>query len=156
MDVPTLLRAGARVLTEAGVPSPETDVSALLAHAWDIDASTLARRRLFAEAVPAAVADRFARLLDERSRRMPLQHLTGVAHFRRLDLAVGPGVFVPRPETELLVTEVLDHLAHREGDTAPLVLDLCSGSGAIALSVALERPGTRVIGIEREAGAETE
>ncbi|WP_137825926.1 peptide chain release factor N(5)-glutamine methyltransferase [Brevibacterium sp. 2SA] len=157
MDVPTLLRAGARVLTEAGVPSPETDVSALLAHAWDIDASTLARRRLFAEEVPAAVATRFARLLDERSRRIPLQHLTGVAHFRRLELLVGPGVFVPRPETELLVTEVLDHLSRRETaadpNTAPLVVDLCSGSGAIALSVALERPGTRVIGIEREAGA---
>lgn len=152
-DVPTLLRAGVRVLTEAGVPSPDADAAALLAHAWEIDETDLSRRRLFSDAVPAEVAAGFARLVAERARRIPLQHLTGVAHFRRLSLRVGPGVFVPRPETELLVTEVLDHLAHGDGGAPPLVVDLCSGSGAIALSVALEHPGVRVIGIEREASA---
>ncbi len=123
------------------------------AHAWEIDETDLSRRRLFSDAVPAEVAAGFARLVAERARRIPLQHLTGVAHFRRLSLRVGPGVFVPRPETELLVTEVLDHLAHGDGGAPPLVVDLCSGSGAIALSVALEHPGVRVIGIEREASA---
>lgn len=152
-DVPTLLRAGVRVLTEAGVPSPDADAAALLAHAWEVDETDLSRRRLFSDAVPAEVAAGFARLVAERARRIPLQHLTGVAHFRRLSLRVGPGVFVPRPETELLVTEVLDHLAHGDGGAPPLVVDLCSGSGAIALSVALEHPGVRVIGIEREASA---
>lgn len=152
-DVPTLLRAGVRVLTEAGVPSPDADAAALLAHAWEVDETDLSRRRLFADAVPAEVAAGFARLVAERARRIPLQHLTGVAHFRRLSLRVGPGVFVPRPETELLVTEVLDHLAHGDDGAPPLVVDLCSGSGAIALSVALEHPGVRVIGIEREAPA---
>lgn len=169
------------MLSEAGVPSPDADATALLAHAWDLEAGALARRRLFAEAVPAVVAARFAHVIDARSRRIPLQHLTGIAHFRRLSLRVGPGVFVPRPETELLVTEVLDHLDRLAADEraadsspdssagssagstaaagsgggsrAPLVVDLCSGSGAIALSVALERPGTQVIGIEREARA---
>lgn len=152
-DVPTLLRAGVRVLTEAGVPSPDADAAALLAHAWEVDETDLSRRRLFADAVPAEVAAGFARLVAERARRIPLQHLTGVAHFRRLSLRVGPGVFVPRPETELLVTEVLDHLTHGDDGAPPLVVDLCSGSGAIALSVALEHPGVRVIGIEREASA---
>lgn len=152
-DVPTLLRAGVRVLTEAGVPSPDADAAALLAHAWEVDETDLSRRGLFSDAVPAEVAAGFARLVAERARRIPLQHLTGVAHFRRLSLRVGPGVFVPRPETELLVTEVLDHLAHGDDGAPPLVVDLCSGSGAIALSVALEHPGVRVIGIEREAPA---
>lgn len=155
-DVPTLLRAGVRVLTDAGVPSPDADAASLLAHAWEIDGADLSRRRLFAEAVPAEVAARFAHLVAERARRIPLQHLTGRAHFRRLSLRVGPGVFVPRPETELLVTEVLDHLKRDKdasGSGTPLVVDLCSGSGAIALSVALEHLGARVIGIEREAPA---
>lgn len=152
-DAPTLLRAGARVLAEADVPSPDSDVAALLAHAWGIDSATLSRRRLFAEAVPAAVAARFAHLIDERARRIPLQHLTGIAHFRRLELRVGPGVFVPRPETELLVGEVLDHLGDPGIPDAPLIVDLCSGSGAIALSIGLEHPGARVIGVEREEAA---
>ena len=89
-------------------------------------------------------------LAAERARRVPLQHLTGVAPFRHLDLAVGPGVFIPRPETELLVSWGLAAVA---GTREPLVVDLCSGSGAIALSVAHEHPGARVVAVERLPGA---
>jgi release factor glutamine methyltransferase len=89
-------------------------------------------------------------LAAERARRVPLQHLTGVAPFRHLDLAVGPGVFIPRPETELLVGWGLAAIA---GIREPLVVDLCSGSGAIALSVAHEHPGARVVAVERLPGA---
>jgi release factor glutamine methyltransferase len=85
-------------------------------------------------------------LAAERAKRIPLQHLTGVAAFRHIELAVGPGVFVPRPETELMVGWGLDRLA---GTPDPLVVDLCAGSGAIALSVAHELPGARVVAVER-------
>ncbi|WP_181778632.1 MULTISPECIES: peptide chain release factor N(5)-glutamine methyltransferase [Brevibacterium] len=158
-DVPQALRAAAGILAKGGVASPETDASALLAHAWGIEVRELSRRRLFAEAVPAAVLTDFAELIARRGTRVPLQHLTGSAAFRRLDLLVGPGVFVPRPETELLVTELLaelerlDERLDRDGDSAPFVIDLCSGSGAIALSVAHEHPRVRVLGIEREPAA---
>ena len=91
----------------------------------------------------------YAGLVDERARRVPLQHLTGRAHFRRLTLAVGPGVFVPRPETEVLVdlarAELTGLPAQAEG---PRVVDLCSGSGAIALAVKDECPDADVRGLE--------
>lgn len=79
-----------------------------------------------------------------------MQHITGVAPFRYLELAVGPGVFIPRPETETLVGWGLDALV---GADAPLVVDLCAGSGAIALSVAHEHPGAVVVAVEQSAGA---
>jgi release factor glutamine methyltransferase len=81
---------------------------------------------------------------------VPLQHLTGRAPFRHLELAVGPGVFVPRPETEQLTGWVLERLA---GVAEPLVVDLGAGSGAIALSVAHEHPAARVVAVERDPGA---
>ena len=95
-------------------------------------------------------AARFAGLLEQRADRVPLQHLTGRAPFRQLELSVGPGVFVPRPETELLVEWALARLSGLDG---PLVVDLGSGSGAIALSIAHEHPGARVTAVERDPGA---
>jgi release factor glutamine methyltransferase len=95
-------------------------------------------------------AARFDVLLDQRAARVPLQHLTGRAPFRSLELAVGPGVFVPRPETEQLVEWALGRLA---GVPEPVVVDLGSGSGAIALSIASEHPGARVTAVERDPGA---
>jgi release factor glutamine methyltransferase len=100
--------------------------------------------------VPTAAAARFAGLLEQRAARVPLQHLTGTAPFRHLELAVGPGVFVPRPETELIAGWVLGRIA---GLPRPTVVDLGTGSGAIALSVAGEHPGARVLAVERDAGA---
>ena len=100
--------------------------------------SALPRGLLTLDDVTDDDAARFAALLDQRADRVPLQHLTGRAPFRQLELAVGPGVFVPRPETELLVEWALDRLAGLYG---PLVVDLGSGSGAIALSIAHEHPG---------------
>ena len=105
---------------------------------------------LTAGEVPAEPAARFAALVDERAARVPLQHLTGTAPFRHLELSVGPGVFVPRPETELLAGWVLERIA---GLTDPCVVDLGTGSGAIALSVAQEHPGARVLAVERDAVA---
>ncbi len=126
--------------------SPRVDAELLLAHALG-----LPRQRLLTlAAVTEPAAGRFAALLEERAARVPLQHLTGIAAFRHLELAVGPGVFVPRPETEQIAGWVLARIA---GSPAPLVVDLGTGSGAIALSVAQEHPGARVTAVEADPGA---
>ncbi|GAB3944685.1 hypothetical protein GCM10027614_35250 [Micromonospora vulcania] len=93
---------------------------------------------------------RLDELVRRRVAREPLQHLTGRAGFRHLDLAVGPGVFVPRPETELLAGWGVEQ---GRGRPEPVVVDLCSGSGAIALAVAQELPGARVVAVERSPAA---
>jgi release factor glutamine methyltransferase len=122
------------------------DAELLLAFALGTTRSGL----LTTDDVPDDAAARFAGLLDQRADRVPLQHLTGRAPFRHLELAVGPGVFVPRPETEALVGWALERLA---GVPEPLVVDLGTGSGAIALSIAHEHPGARLLAVERDPGA---
>jgi release factor glutamine methyltransferase len=122
------------------------DAELLLAHVLGVPRSRL----LTLDEVPGDDAARFGALLDQRADRVPLQHLTGLAPFRHLELAVGPGVFVPRPETEQLAGWALDRLA---GVDAPVVVDLGSGSGALALSIAHEHPGARVTAVERDSGA---
>lgn len=146
MNCRTLLADAARRLAEAGVESPRVDAELLLAHVVGRPRAGL----LTLDDVAAEDAARFAGLLDQRADRVPLQHLTGRAPFRQLELAVGPGVFVPRPETELLVEWALEQLAGLDG---PIVVDLGSGSGAIALSIAHEHPGARVTAVERDPGA---
>ena len=141
-----MLAEAARRLAQAGVESPRVDAELLLAAVLDVPRSGLL---LLDEVAPQVVA-RFTGLVDQRSERVPLQHLTGRAPFRHLELAVGPGVFVPRPETELLAGWALDRLAGRSG---PVVVDLGSGSGALALSIAQEHPEARVIAVERDPGA---
>lgn len=141
------VRWAAGLLGDAGVPSPAHDARVLLAHALGVGTGALALRDAMTEAEAAA----YEELVLRRRDRVPLQHLTGVAGFRRLDLAVGPGVFVPRPETELVAEAAIE--AARAAGPRPLVVDLCSGSGAIALAVALEVPGARVHAVERDAGA---
>jgi release factor glutamine methyltransferase len=92
----------------------------------------------------------YAELVAERATRIPLQHITGVAHFRYLQLAVGPGVFIPRPETESVVQLVIDRLRalERAGVVRPKVVDLGTGSGAIAGSIAHEVPEAEVFAVE--------
>jgi release factor glutamine methyltransferase len=98
-----------------------------------------------AEELSEAQAAAFEALVVRRSRREPLQHLTGSAAFRYSDIAVGPGVFVPRPESELLAGWAIDLAKHQP---SPVVVDLCTGSGAIALSVATEVPAATVHAVE--------
>lgn len=132
-------------LAGAGVPSPRTDAVVLAGHVLGADRSEVERRLLLGGEVDDAAASRLAALVDERCARVPLQHLTGTAPFRRLELHVGPGVFVPRPETEQAVDHVLAAL---EGIDAPRVVDLCTGSGALALAVADEAPTAEVSAVE--------
>ena len=129
-------------LAEAGVESAPVDALHLAAHLRGEDVSET-RRLMVLGGVEAP--EGYADLVAERASRVPLQHLTGRAHFRGLELEVGPGVFVPRPETELLVDLALRSLAGRE---APVVVDLATGSGAIALAVKQEWPAARVYAVE--------
>src|SRR5579875_2407113 len=143
--VRALLAAAAERLTAVGVPSAASDARLLLAHAWGESVGELQRRQVLREEPPATVEARFAELIEQRATRVPLQHLTGTAPFRGLELHVGPGVFVPRPETELLVELVLAEIDKRPGAR---VADLCAGSGAIALAVKHEAPFASVAAVE--------
>lgn len=140
-SVRAVLDEAARTLTEAGVASPRVDAEELLAHALGVRRAALASGT---GPEPAAL-QRFSALVEQRAERVPLQHLTGVAGFRYLELSVGPGVFVPRPETELLTGWAIDRL---RDVPAPMVADLCAGSGAIALSIAHEVPAADVYAVE--------
>lgn len=139
-----LSRAAAR-LAAAGVPNPDVDAELLLSHVTGRPRLML---RMSDSTVDAAEAARFEECLDLRARRVPLQHITGRAAFRHLELRVGPGVFIPRPETEVMVDAALDHLRQAPLRAPALAVDLCCGSGAIALSLAVEAPGTRVLAVE--------
>lgn len=146
-----LLRAATARLADAGVASPEVDAATLLAHVLGTERSRLF---LVEEVAPSASAE-FDALLTRRAAREPLQHLTGVAWFRHVELQVGPGVFVPRPETELLAGWAIEQ-ALAAGTTtgqAPVVVDLCTGSGAVARSVLDEVPGARVHAVELDPAA---
>jgi release factor glutamine methyltransferase len=144
-----LLVGAARRLADAGVESPRVDAELLLAAVLEVPRGRL----LTMDDAPVEVAARFEGLLAQRADRVPLQHLTGRAAFRYLELAVGPGVFVPRPETEIvadLAVPLLLDLADRER-RAPVVVDLCTGSGALALSLKHEVPSASVHAVELSA-----
>ncbi|NJC81519.1 peptide chain release factor N(5)-glutamine methyltransferase [Planosporangium mesophilum] len=142
------IREAVAVLSAAGVASPRVDAEILTAHVLGLPRSKLA----LAPDLDPARAGRLRDLVAARARRVPLQHLTGVAPFHHVEVAVGPGVFVPRPETELLVEWGLGALS---GAVlfSPVVVDLCSGSGAIALAVAAARPAATVYAVERDPAA---
>ena len=145
MDLGGAIRRAATVLSASGIGSPRADAELLAAHVLGVPRGRLA---LVAD-LTAAQRDRLDALVARRAARVPLQHLTGRAPFRHVELAVGPGVFVPRPETELLVSW---GLAEVGGDN-PVIVDLCSGSGAIAVAVADECPHATVHAVERDPAA---
>jgi release factor glutamine methyltransferase len=133
-----------RRLSNAGIESASTESAELLAHVLGVP-----RNRLFMQdSIDEEDRVAFERLLAKRLNRIPLQHITGTAPFRRIELKVGPGVFIPRPESELVAEAAIRFLRECEN---PIAVDLCSGSGAIALSLALEVPGARVVGVELSA-----
>lgn len=149
-DLHDALKIASRVLTEAGVPSPSVDAQLLAGHLMGCSKGEVLARALAGARTPEGYFD----LVEQRAQRTPLQHLTGTAAFRQLELSVGPGVFIPRPETECLVQTVVDWLgsAH-EAPTLrhPVVIDLATGSGAIAAAIASENPSTLVYAVELSA-----
>lgn len=144
----SVLAWGAGQLAGAGIDRAPAQARWLLGAALGMDAAGLARLAP-GDALPIAAAEAYAALIERRAAREPLQHLLGAAPFRGLSLAVGPGVFVPRFETESLVQLVLDRLP----GGPQTVLDLGSGSGAIALALAAERPDWSIVAVERSAQA---
>jgi release factor glutamine methyltransferase len=144
MRVPDVLAGASSVLRNAGVAAPAHDARALLAHVLGID------RMHLPDELSDQDASRFDAVIARRAAREPLQHIIGRAAFRYVEVDVGPGVFVPRPETEVLTGWLLDRLRElRDGGLVePLVVELCAGSGAVALSVATEAPGTVVHAVE--------
>jgi release factor glutamine methyltransferase len=130
-------------LAEVGVESPRAEAELIAAHVHGVKRTELHR-------VPDSAFDaRFWEAISRRAAREPLQHITGLAYFRYLELEVGPGVFVPRPETEVMTGWAIDRL--RAMDVAePVVADLGTGSGAIALAIAQEVPRARVHAVEAD------
>lgn len=137
-----LIREVAGRLREAGVEAPDSEAGWLVCAAFGVTRSGL-------HTVDDLPDDRAQEclwpLVERRITREPLQHILGSAPFRHITVPVGPGVFVPRPETELLVDAVLPTLLE---SAAPVAIDLCSGSGALALALADEVPGARVVAVE--------
>jgi len=133
--------AATAILRDAGVPSPRVDAELLADHLLNVGLGRL--RAMMLGDTPAP--EGYEALVAERASRIPLQHITGVAHFRYLELAVGPGVFIPRPETESVVQLVIDHV---KDIGEPRIVDLGTGSGAIAGSIAHEVPGAEVHAVE--------
>ena len=134
-----VIDAAAVALAQAGVGSPQTDAELLAAHAAATDRGRLA----FGDAGPE-FCDRYEALVARRAKRVPLQHLIGTAAFGPVTVHVGSGVFIPRPETEsLLEWAVAQPLSQR-----PLIVDLCTGSGALALALSKHWPDARVIAVD--------
>jgi len=134
------------MLTDAGVPSPRVDAEYIAAHVLGVERSRLPMVPL----VDPPVVDAIGQLVAQRAARVPLQHLTGWAAMGAITVGVGPGVFVPRPETELLLDFGLRGIA---SVTDPVVVDLCTGSGALALAVAQARPDAAVHAVELDGVA---
>jgi release factor glutamine methyltransferase len=145
LSVRTLLADAASRLEAAGVASPRFDAEELLAHVLGVS-----RSRLSLAEVGEAQREEYRGLVARRAEREPLQHLTGEAPFRHLVVKVGPGVFVPRPETEVVAGWAIDVLRSQD---KPVVVDLCTGSGAIALALATEVPGSVVYAVELDRQA---
>ena len=153
LGVQAVIRAGRDRLVESGTPPQVAAAESrqLLGHVLDLGESQL----LVLDGLAPADAARFDELIARRVSGTPVQHLTGTAHFRRISLQVGPGVFVPRPETEVMTGWAIDELRRRiEGqdgrtaDRVPVAVDLCTGSGAVVASLDEEVPGARLYAVE--------
>lgn len=147
-----LLEAMRQRMSAGGIEDPAADAELILGHVLGESRGRVQALAVMREEIPAPLAGAAVELTEERARRVPLQHLTGRAPFRSLELAVGPGVFVPRPETEIVVQFAIDAL-QQVPDPEPIAVDLCTGSGALALALAHEVPQARVWAVEmsREA-----
>ncbi|GAA1322956.1 peptide chain release factor N(5)-glutamine methyltransferase [Nonlabens tegetincola] len=170
--MPDLLNELTERFASAGIDNPAVDAELLIGHVLDASRGSVQASALLGKRVTAAQLARIRELAELRAERVPLQHLTGRAPFRGLELRVGPGVFVPRPETETVAQFAIDALAAAgvaepavagaagsagpglAGESvAPLAVDLCTGSGAIALALATEVPSAQVWAVEKSAEA---
>lgn len=142
-----VVRAAAQRLTDVGVPDPLVDAELLAGHVLGKRRGEVQAAIVRGDRVDDADAVALDSVVARRAAREPLQHITGTAPFRHLELAVGPGVFVPRPETETVVQYAIDALVN-SAEPAPIGIDLGTGSGAIALAMATEVPHARIFAAE--------
>ena len=150
MLVSELLSESSSKLKEAGVISATVDAELITCFCLGISRSELSLMVATNQEFPQESLDKFQLALARRVARQPLQHITGTAPFRHLELKVGPGVFTPRPETEQVVGFAMEKIANFQ---SPLIVDLCSGSGAIAISLATETSGSKVFAVEKSEEA---
>jgi release factor glutamine methyltransferase len=139
-------------LTQAGVPQPDVDAELLIGHTLGMGRGEIQAAVVMGRPISREQATQIAELAERRATREPLQHILGVAPFRTLELAVGPGVFVPRPETEHVAQFAIDALG-AVPDPEPIGIDLGTGSGAIALAMATEVPHARIFAVENSVDA---
>jgi release factor glutamine methyltransferase len=154
MEIKAILRAAKSQLSESNIS--EVDAEYLLAHVlgltrMDLHNPVTVEATLLGFSDQNTVEEQFFNLLDRRLNFEPLQYLTGMAAFRHLEIQVGPGVLVPRPESELLIDAVLQHIKNLPQPVS--VIDLGAGSGALSLSIATEAPTSRVIAVEKSPEA---
>lgn len=140
------------VLSLAGIADAEVDADLLIGHVLGQSRGQVQAAAVVGRAIASSDARAVLELVRRRATREPLQHITGVAPFRSLELAVGPGVFVPRPETEQVAQLAIDSLRGMP-DAEPIAVDLGTGSGAIALAMATEVPHARVFAVENSPDA---
>lgn len=136
-----VLRAATTQLSESGIDSARVDAEILLCHVLECDRSAL----FVLDSVSDEQLEEYIQFVAFRSARVPLQHLTGKAAFRRIEISVGPGVLIPRPETELLVDKAIEFV---RDISEPVIVDLCSGSAAMSVSLAIEIPCSEVHALE--------
>jgi release factor glutamine methyltransferase len=152
VNLRALLDHAVAVLTAAGVPSPGADAELLVGHVLGLSRGQVQAHAVTGTPLDAEQRHAVLEFVERRAAREPLQHLTGRAAFRSLDLAVGPGVFVPRPETEVVAQLAIDALLAVPGGS-PRAADLGTGSGAIALALATEVPHAEVHAVENSPRA---
>jgi release factor glutamine methyltransferase len=147
-----LLNEAAEALAAAGIQDPTVDAELLAGHVLGVSRGSVQAKAVMDVRVPISEAARLREAVRRRAAREPLQHITGRAPFRSLELLVGPGVFVPRPETELLAQLAVDAL-RSSAEPEPIGIDLGTGSGAVALAMATEVPHARIFAVERSPEA---
>lgn len=145
VSVREAIAAATATLAHAGIDSARTDAELLAAYA----AGTERGRLALLDIGDTGFHDRFSDAVAARARRIPLQHITGTAAFGPVQVQVGPGVFIPRPETEALLEWALAQPLPAE----PVIVDLCTGSGALAIALAVGRPGSRVVAVDDDPEA---
>ena len=150
--IDVLLAAMCERMLAGGIEHPAADAELILGHVLGESRGRVQALAIMREEISSAAAAAAVELTEERARRVPLQHLTGRAPFRSIELAVGPGVFVPRPETEIVAQFAIDAL-QLVPDPEPIAVDLCTGSGALALALAHEVPRARVWAVEKSREA---
>jgi len=147
MQISQALAEASQRFADAGIESNQADAEILLAFVLKINRGEVIAKSIAGAELTEEELGSYLELVAKRAERFPLQHLTGVAAFRKLELEVGPGVFVPRFETEV-VTGIAIDLIRDLAVERPVVVDLATGSGAIALSIAFEVPSSRVHAVE--------